>query len=194
MKNLLLILFIAISFNSVAQVEAYIKDDDGYTNVREAKSSNAEIITTIQNAELFNCKPDRESNWWEIEKSDGTTGYVHNSRIIPVSSQTVVIKRFFDEIENANPNNVEFGEVSNEQLFIYAERFPKSFLFAFDQTSPELRKLLIKELESPIHDLIDLKLIYSRISAINEHEATRSEILEAIETAGKSLGIDVSGK
>lgn len=187
-------LFTVVSFASVAQVEAYIKDDDGYTNVREGKSSNTKVIATIQNAELFNCEPDRGSDWWKIEKSDGITGYVHNSRIVFVSTQTVVIKRFFGEIENANPNNVEFGEVSNEQLFVYAERFPKSFLSAFDQTSSELRKLLINELESPIHDLIDLKLIYRRISAIGEYEETRTEILEAIETAGKKLGIKVPGR
>lgn len=188
---IILLYFIASTIASFAQVESYINDEDGFTNVREGKSADSKIIGTIQTAELFISEPDRESIWWKIEKANGISGFVYHDRIVPVSSKTVVIQRFFKEIENANPNNVEFGETSNEQLFIYAERFPKSFISALDQTSLELRKLLINELESPIHDLIDLKLIYARISEINEYDVTRAEILKAIEKAGANLGIKV---
>lgn len=122
MKYLLLLIFAFYSLVSTAQSsdEAYIVDSDGYTNVRKAQSSTSAIITTIKTAELFECEPNKESSWWKVRTSNGTSGFIHKSRIVTVVSQAALISDLFEEIRKTNPNNVEFGEVSNEELFMFA--------------------------------------------------------------------------
>lgn len=193
----ILVLTFFIGLNSFAQSttseeEAYINDPDGYTNVRNGKSGSANIITTIRTGELFTFRSSDESSWWNITKKDGTTGFVHNSRIVSVSTKTKEISKLINDIENTDSNNVEFGEVSNEQLFIFAEQFPKSFVSAFHISSKQSQQLIIEELETPIHDMIDLKLVYQRINTITENATSVTKILEAIKVAGSKLNLDVT--
>jgi len=117
-----------IAINSYAQTstkEGYINDPDGYTNVRDEQSSNSNIITTIKTGELFQFQSSDQSIWLSVTKNDGTTGYVHRSRIVSVATKTDEISKLINNVRTSDPNNVEFGEVSNEQLFIFAEKFPK---------------------------------------------------------------------
>ena len=56
-----------------------INDPDGYTNVREGKSSKSEILFQIYEDEKFIIQ-NNEGDWWLIEFNDNH-GYIHNSRI-----------------------------------------------------------------------------------------------------------------
>ena len=175
-----------------AEEEAYINDPDGYTNVRDDQSGSANIITTIKAGELFTFQSSDQSNWWRVSKNDGTTGYVHKSRIVSVLSKTSEISKLISDIRTTDPNNVEFGEVSNERLFMFAEQFPKSFVNAFHNSNEPGKKLIIDELETPIHDMIDLKLVYQRINSVTIKTSSVKRILEAIKIAGNKLNIDVT--
>ncbi|MFY0652603.1 MAG: SH3 domain-containing protein [Cyclobacteriaceae bacterium] len=188
---------IFFGLNSYAQSttideEAYINDPDGYTNVRDGQSGSANIITTIKTGELFNFQPSDQSNWWSVTKNDGTSGYVHKSRIVSVSTKAYEISKLIYEIQTTNPNNVEFAEASNEELFIFAEKFPKSFVNAFHNSSEQNQQLIIDKLESPIHDMIDLRLVYQRINTISKNTTSVTKILEAIKVAGNKLNLDVT--
>jgi hypothetical protein len=55
-----------------------INDPDGYTNVREGKSSKSEILFQIYEDEKFIIQ-NNEGDWWLIE-FNGNQGYIHNSR------------------------------------------------------------------------------------------------------------------
>ncbi|SET27226.1 SH3 domain-containing protein [Prevotella sp. kh1p2] len=58
----------------------HIVDPDGYCNLREKGSPSAKIIKRIASdspVDVINSKGD----WWKVKTSDGTTGYVHKSRI-----------------------------------------------------------------------------------------------------------------
>lgn len=190
-----LILTLCFGLNSCAQStgeEAYINDPDGYTNVRDGQSGSANILTTITTGELFQFQPSDQSNWWEVTKSDGTTGYVHNSRIVSVTTQTKEISKLIQAIRTTNPNDVEFGQGSNEMLFIYAERYPKSFINAFSKASEQSKIEIVKELETPIHDGIDLKLVYQRIKGTGISTNSTSRILEAVKVAGNKMNLDVT--
>lgn len=56
-----------------------INDPDGYTNVREGKSSKSEILFQIYEDEKFIIQ-NNEGDWWLIE-FNGNQGYIHNSRV-----------------------------------------------------------------------------------------------------------------
>lgn len=66
--------------NDKSQV-GYIKDTDGFVNVRESDDIQSKIIGTINNGEKIFYLPSNKTMWF-VETLDGTTkGYVHKSRI-----------------------------------------------------------------------------------------------------------------
>ncbi len=125
-------------------------------------------------------------------KSNGTIGYVHNSRIVSVTTQTAEISKLMNAIRTTDSNNVKFGEFSNERLFIFAEQFPKSFIQAYASVSEQTQQLIVSELETPIHDGIDLKLVYQQIKGTGLNTSPTSKILEAVEVAGSKMNLDVT--
>ena len=194
-KLTILILTLCFELNSYAQStgeEAYINDPDGYTNVRDGQSGSTNILTTIKAGELFWFRPSEQSNWWQVTKSDGTTGFVHNSRIVNVATQADEASKLMNAIRTTDSNNVEFGEFSNERLYILAQQFPKSFTIAFQNADKQTRNLVIEELETPIHDMIDFTLTYRQIKNVEPTLDSTAGILEAIKAAGASLKIDVT--
>ena len=58
----------------------YISDPDGYTNVREGKSTSSKIIATVD-SELPIRVLDTTGNWWQVMTKDNEIGYIHKSRI-----------------------------------------------------------------------------------------------------------------
>ncbi len=87
MKNLLILVTILLTFNTgnaqdaSSYKKAVINDPDGYTNVREGKSVNYNVIAKIYENEVFFAYPSATSNWYQVITKNGTKGYVHNSRI-----------------------------------------------------------------------------------------------------------------
>jgi hypothetical protein len=60
---------------------AIIQDPDGYTNVRNGMSKNAEIIDRLFEGENYEVFPTSDSNWWLVYTQSKIKGYVHKSRI-----------------------------------------------------------------------------------------------------------------
>ena len=59
---------------------AVIEDADGFVNVRAAPGAKAAIVATIRAGERFGVVP-AGGSWWRVRAPDGTTGFVHGSRI-----------------------------------------------------------------------------------------------------------------
>ena len=59
---------------------AVIEDADGFVNVRAAPGARSGIVATIRSGERFAVTPEG-SAWWRVRAPDGTTGFVHASRI-----------------------------------------------------------------------------------------------------------------
>ena len=58
----------------------YISDPDGYTNVREDKSTSSKILGTVKSGEKIEVL-DTTGNWWQVMTKDNEIGYIHKSRI-----------------------------------------------------------------------------------------------------------------
>ena len=58
----------------------YISDPDGYTNVREGKSTSSKIITTVDSGLPIRVL-EPTGNWWQVMTKDNKIGYIHKSRI-----------------------------------------------------------------------------------------------------------------
>ena len=58
----------------------YISDPDGYTNVREGKSTSSKILSTIKSGETIEVL-NNKGNWWQVMIKDNEIGYIHKSRI-----------------------------------------------------------------------------------------------------------------
>ena len=58
----------------------YISDPDGYTNVREGKSTSSKILGTIKSGETIEVL-NNKGNWWQVMIKDNEIGYIHKSRI-----------------------------------------------------------------------------------------------------------------
>lgn len=91
MRLLLIIICLSVGLTLNAQY-AIIQDDDGYTNVRNAPTANAEIITRIYDNEIFSYIDDGKSQWIEVfipvdkftvscSEIDYAEGYIHKSRL-----------------------------------------------------------------------------------------------------------------
>ncbi len=70
-----------VSSDRVNTNRAVIDDPDGYTNVREGRSTATKIIFKIYDNQQFNVIYNSQSNWWYIIMDDGRQGYMHKSRI-----------------------------------------------------------------------------------------------------------------
>ena len=58
----------------------YISDPDGYTNVREGKSTSSKILGTVKSGEKIEVL-DTTGDWWQVMTRDKKIGYIHKSRI-----------------------------------------------------------------------------------------------------------------
>lgn len=66
--------------NLLLNLELYIQDPDGYTNLRKEKSKNSEIIQQLKNGEKIEVI-NNEGNWCQIKTKEGKEGYVYYDRI-----------------------------------------------------------------------------------------------------------------
>ena len=64
--------------NSVKQY--IIQDPDGYTNLRKDKNTSSEILQKINSGESVTVI-NNTGDWFLIKTKEGTTGYVHKSRV-----------------------------------------------------------------------------------------------------------------
>lgn len=78
---------------------AFIDDPDGYTHIREGKGSNFKIVGTVQSGQVFQYEQDCYSDWWPV-LYEGTSGYMHKSRISHFESQLSTELRIVDYDDN----------------------------------------------------------------------------------------------
>jgi len=77
-------------------------------------------------------------------------------------------------------NNAEYGEFSNEVLFQVVNKYPEEF--ANNLKKEDIYKeLILKELTSPINDIIDVKSLYDHIKGTSIEDQLKSQILEALQ-------------
>ena len=188
-----IILFWGLTLNTSAQesLQGYINDTDGYTNIRENSNIESKIIGKILEGKIFTFFIDKDSNWWKVKTKNKLVGYVHKSRIKSVQELTVEITKFLNKFSGLDPNNVEFSEVGNEDMFNYVQKFPLAFINALSSLNVKDRKHIATELETPIHDMIDLELIFKRIAGVDHDSEAKSLILKSIKIAGSKLGLKI---
>jgi len=58
----------------------YINDPDGYSNLREEKSSSSEVLQKIKSGEHIEVI-DNSDDWFLVKTKEGKTGYIHKSRV-----------------------------------------------------------------------------------------------------------------
>lgn len=79
--------------------------------------------------------------------------------------------------------SVEFSEWVNELIYSVVQKNPDLFIRSFSNQSSEIQKNVIMELESPVHDGIDLAKSFHAIARAKEHRG-KDRILSAISVAG----------
>jgi hypothetical protein len=89
-----------------------------------------------------------------------------------------LIDELFCTVEDSCLKNVEFMESFNEALFVSLERKPGIFTRQFSASSKQ--QLILKQLEAPVHDRINLDLI---IEKINKDSAKKNGSIDKILTA-----------
>jgi len=111
--------------------------------------------------------------------------------IIDSSEMKKRIDQFFYSFYKSNPNDVELIEGNNEKLFMYAKEYPTIFTNTICEQTKPVQTFLLSILESPIHDLIDLQLIHSKIVDVDSDCSIKQEILDAIKIAGNKIGQEI---
>ena len=82
--------------------------------------------------------------------------------------------------------NVEFMEVFNEALFVGLNKNPEMFIKLFSNSSK--KEFILKQLERPINDTIELKKIIDKLTNITKGDSeSRNKILQALNLALKNL-------
>jgi hypothetical protein len=148
----------------ISQELGYINDPNGYTNIRLEPSGKSDITGIILSGQEFKYYPDN-SDWWKVDFYN-RNGFINKLRISDFNKVKSEIGKFFHEFYSTDRNNAELGEGNNEKLFLLTQDYPLATLTAFCEQIKEIQVFLISEFESPIHDLIDLQLIYSRLISI----------------------------
>ncbi|MEW7289948.1 SH3 domain-containing protein [Aquimarina sp. 2304DJ70-9] len=187
----LTILFILIGLIPLSSQElGYINDSDGYTNLRLEPSGKSNIIGVILSGQEFKYYADDNSDWWKVDFKF-RTGFMHKSRIKDFNKVKTEIGQFFQDFHSTNKNNAEYGEVNNEKLFLLTQKYPLATLKAFCEQPKGIQVFLISKYESPIHDGIDLQLIYSRLISINSTCSDTFKIKDALKIAAKNIGLTI---
>lgn len=70
-------------------------------NVRKEPEQTATVIMTLKLGEYVNIM-DNEDDWYFVELSDGTTGWIYNDLIIPVQENKDLIKKGLITVDNLN--------------------------------------------------------------------------------------------
>ncbi|WKN43521.1 SH3 domain-containing protein [Tunicatimonas pelagia] len=105
---------------------AIINDADGYTNVRDGKSSQSNIIDKIYKNELFYFHPEAGENWLIVNKFWNVYGYVHRSRIQSIETLTTdskisLIRDIFKK-EQSFIKSRKAGEQTSEEWISHHEK------------------------------------------------------------------------
>ena len=85
--------------------------------------------------------------------------------------------------------STEYSEWVNEIIYKLIIIKPEGFIASFNKQSTNIQKNVLKEIESPIHDGIDLEASYNSIKSTNSQNS--ESILKAIHTAGEKIDLNL---
>jgi len=96
------------------------------------------------------------------------------------------VDEFLCTIDKSCIDNVEFGQFSNEVLFLVANRNPKIFLSSLAENSSSNRQYIIRMFSDPINDSINVKKTIHSIRSVRGFRAfreTKKSVLTALRKA-----------
>lgn len=193
MKNILfIIIFCFIDFPTIwGQELGYIKDIDGFSNIRNDQSSESEIIGIITEGQEFTYYVDNDSEWWKI-KYKYLNGYVHKSRIESYDEVKTQIIQFYKEFHNQKNLDAKKQNEFIEKLFLLTKKYPSASLSAFCEQSKGIKDFLLEKYELPNINMVDLPIIYTRLLKLNSSCKEIDLVLKAISNGGDKIGDDLT--
>ena len=98
-----------------------------------------------------------------------------------------MLSEFLCTFDNSCKNNVEYSEFSNETLFAVLEKAPTLF-FQVLTTRQIDHKIILKEIENPINDLINLQAVYDKTKLATTKTKLKTNYLNALILAAEKSG------
>jgi len=98
-----------------------------------------------------------------------------------------MLSEFLCTFDNSCKNNAEYSEYSNETLFAVLEKAPNLF-FQVMATGQIDNKIILKEIENPISDLINLQNIYNETKLATAKTELKTIYLNALIIAAEKGG------
>lgn len=99
--------------------------------------------------------------------------------------------KFLNSIACSYFSSAEGGEFGSELIMIVLENSTKEFIMEFDKLNLSLQKVILAQIQSPIHDDFDLQNIYSKIVGTETSSQTNKSLLAAIKQAAKSQNTEI---
>lgn len=92
----LFLLALGICSNALAQAFAIINDADGFVNVRKEPNAKSKIRGKVYKGDIFHYDAESKADWIEIyrqdNKNNGLEGYIHKSKLLPLSKLRKITK------------------------------------------------------------------------------------------------------
>ncbi len=98
-----------------------------------------------------------------------------------------MLSEFMCTFDNSCKNNVEYSEFSNETLFAVLEKAPNLF-FQVMTTGQIDNEIILKEIENPINDLINLQAVYDKTKLATAKTELKTDYLDALILAAEKSG------
>jgi len=98
-----------------------------------------------------------------------------------------ILADFLCTFDSTCINNGEYSEWSNATLFLVLRKAPKLFMDVVSKTHIR-SKVIIYELENPIHDQIKLQQVYDTIKTTDIPKKIKALYLKAVWTAAEKSG------
>jgi hypothetical protein len=100
-------------------------------------------------------------------------------------------RKFLNAISCGYFSTAEGGEFGSELIMIVLENSPNEFISSFDKLSVSLQKIILAEIQDPIHDGFDLQNIYNNVTNVKTKTPTKAKLLSAIKLAAMGQGSEV---
>jgi len=135
------------------------------------------ILTVLSLQTVFATKP--------CYKCDLEKVRIVNQHLDSLTAQ--MLSEFLCTFDNSCKNNAEYSEYSNETLFAVLEKAPNLF-FQVMATGQIDNKIILKEIENPISDLINLQNIYNETKLATAKTELKTIYLNALIIAAEKGG------
>ena len=121
-----------------------------------------------------------------IKKCDGTVVLSTKNAIGQLTREEV--SDFLLTFGKECINNIEYSEFSNEVLFALLEEHTDLTLTTMEGMGKEIEiDVLLKEIASPLHDLIDIKGILEKVETAKVSKHFKSKVVEQLKVAEEAI-------